>query len=221
MTRSLQNHLVRTLPAVLLCALLVWPGCGRKTGRTDSEATIDSSDVYTLKVLRNRKVKDLELLRDEKSPLTATDRESFTGLQYYPPARDLVFESVLERLPKPEQVMLATSKDRPRAMFCIGRLPFEYEGARHALRVYISADTSRGDDWFIPFKDATNGDETYAAGRFIDIPSPRSDTTFLDFNDAYNPYCAYNHRYDCPIPPKENELPIAIRAGEKAYAGHK
>jgi uncharacterized protein (DUF1684 family) len=73
---------------------------------------------------------------------------------------------------------------------------------------------------FIPFKDKTSGNETYGGGRYLDVTVPNSELTWLDFNTAYNPYCAYSYRYSCPIPPTVNTLPIEIRAGEKTPSGH-
>ena len=71
--------------------------------------------------------------------------------------------------------------------------------------------------YYIPFTDLTNGEETYGAGRYLDFKIPESEKVIIDFNLAYNPYCAYNHSYSCPIPPKENNLNIKIEAGEKTF----
>ena len=70
---------------------------------------------------------------------------------------------------------------------------------------------------FIPFRDITSGDETYGGGRYLDFRIPETDSVTIDFNLSYNPYCAYNHKYSCPIPPAENSLPVKILAGEKTY----
>jgi uncharacterized protein (DUF1684 family) len=73
---------------------------------------------------------------------------------------------------------------------------------------------------FIPFRDLTSGKESYGGGRYIDTEIPAGETLILDFNRAYNPYCAYSHRYSCPIPPEENTLKVEIRAGEKVPVGY-
>ena len=73
---------------------------------------------------------------------------------------------------------------------------------------------------FLPFKDLTNGKETYGGGRFMDILIPDTDKIILDFNKAYNPYCAFSHRYSCPLPPFENWLKTEIPAGEKLKQNH-
>jgi uncharacterized protein (DUF1684 family) len=105
-------------------------------------------------------------------------------------------------------------------MMHIGELPFEWDGQPYAVQVYAPKDTSEGNYWFIPFTDNTTGVESYGGGRYIDIDEVSTDSLFLDFNYAYSPYCAYNERYDCPIPPPENALPITIAAGEKTYPLH-
>ncbi|TNF44645.1 MAG: DUF1684 domain-containing protein, partial [Cytophagales bacterium] len=102
-------------------------------------------------------------------------------------------------------------------MLHLGALPFTIDGTEYALQVYAPKDTSDGNYWFIPFTDATSGGETYGGGRYLDIDDVSSDTVFVDFNYAYNPYCAYNPDYACPLPPKENLLTISIEAGEKNY----
>jgi uncharacterized protein (DUF1684 family) len=206
------------LTLALLAGVFALPGCGGdKSGQSNAGTVSDSSDLYTLIVTKKRKEKDLSFLRDDGSPLMPEQRERFVGLNYYAPDKSFAFETALHRLPAPEPMVMATSKDKPREMLRIGWLPFRYGGKEYQLQVYMPKDTSEEKYWFIPFTDETSGGETYGSGRFIDIDKPTSDSTFLDFNYAYNPYCAYNHRYDCPIPPKENRLPIAIRAGEKSF----
>jgi len=195
--------------------LLSIPSCTKRTGNTEQLSTVDSSDVYTLEVLKDRKTKDLHFVQSENSPLKATDKELFAGLNYYPVSKSFTFATVLQRRTPPEEIVMATSKDRPRAMFSIGYFSFFFARKEYRLQAFAPKDTSDGMYWFIPFTDATSGNETYGGGRYIDIDDTRSDSTFLDFNYAYNPYCAYNDGYDCPIPPVENHLPIAIKAGEK------
>ncbi|MCK5678470.1 MAG: DUF1684 domain-containing protein, partial [Flavobacteriaceae bacterium] len=80
--------------------------------------------------------------------------------------------------------------------------------------------TDYEDYLFLPFTDKTNGESTYGGGRYLDLKIPDGDTTVIDFNKAYNPYCAYNHKYSCPIPPKANQLDVEINAGVKAYEEH-
>jgi hypothetical protein len=206
---------------LLTTTLLLLASCGQPAKKQDAQSAIDSSDVYTLEVRKDRLEKDKYLLTAPNTPIKASDMEQFKGLAYYPVDKSFVFPTVLQRLATPEEVTIATSKDRPRIMLHIGALPFTtVEGQPCTLQVYAPKDTSEGNYWFIPFIDQTNDDETYGGGRYIDIDDIASDSVFLDFNYAYNPYCAYNERYDCPIPPMENVLPVPIRAGEKNYPLH-
>lgn len=85
------------------------------------------------------------------------------------------------------------------------------------MYAFKAADDPVAQALFVPFVDETSGKETYGSGRYLDLEQARGDDYVLDFNMAYNPYCAYNDDYVCPIPPRENKLPIEIRAGEKTY----
>lgn len=99
----------------------------------------------------------------------------------------------------------------------MGRLRFVLAGRALALTAYKVGDI-RSDSLFVPFKDDTSGRETYVAGRYLDLKPEPDGTYSLDFNDAYNPYCAYSNSYSCPLPPAENDLPVPIEAGERLGA---
>ena len=113
--------------------------------------------------------------------------------------------------------MVVTSKGTKQAYMKHGTFTFQLQGAKLRLFVYKSAEDPFARSLFIPFSDETSGSETYKAGRYLDLEEQGGDDYELDFNLAYNPYCAYNDRYTCPIPPRENKLPIKILAGEKNY----
>lgn len=211
------------LALVFVCALAALGGCGKQqddAAASNALPTVDypydTTDIYHLELVSFRKKKDLSFLRDDDSPIATEARATFTGLKYFPPMKEFVFETVLEPFAVPEELMMATSKDKPRPMLCIGTLPFEYAGQKMKLRVYTSKDTTEDPYWFIPFMDETTDEETYMSGRYLDLhPVAPGQPVTLDFNRAYNPYCSYNDRYDCAIPPNENRLPVAILAGEK------
>lgn len=194
--------------------------CGKQEKKAADPAQND--DVYTLELRKDRKEKDLHFLTDDSSPLLATDKENFRSLVYYEPAPEFIFFTMIHRTPRATEFTIQTSKNKPRVMMHVGYIPFMYEGKEYRLQAFAPKDTSEdGLYYFVPFKDATNGTETYGAGRFLDFDHLQNDSLILDFNYAYNPYCAYNDRYNCPIPPAENHLPIAIRAGEKRFKeGH-
>jgi uncharacterized protein (DUF1684 family) len=154
-------------------------------------------------------------LRSNPSPIPDSLRSSFTGLAYFPAAPELVFRVALQRFDKPEVVKIAgTKKDDIRTMLRTGTFSFPVDGKICTLTAYKSEDGRGG--LFIPFRDATSNRETYGVGRYLDLEEqPGNGPYVLDFNLAYNPYCAYNENYTCPLVPKENILPVEIRAGEK------
>jgi hypothetical protein len=143
-------------------------------------------------------------------------------VRFYPPDSNWRISARLVRDSSNKVFRMATSTTRRPNYALYGRLFFEVDGAEHVLEVYQSVDLLKNPDYadylFCPFKDGTNEDSTYGGGRYLDLrltdvsPSGRVE---LDFNKCYNPYCAYNYKYSCPIPPKANWLPIRIEAGVK------
>ncbi len=171
--------------------------------------------VYKKEVLAFRHEKDKFFKESHHSPLTENQRKKFGGLEYFPVDEKYRLKLKLHRISNPERVTMQTSDGLWRDYDKIGYFDFEIDGEKARVYVYQSSDNP--DYYFIPFKDATSGKETYGAGRYVEIEPAGNDEFILDFNMAYNPYCAYNGRYSCPIPPRENWLPIRIEAGEKSY----
>ncbi|MHA2029104.1 MAG: DUF1684 domain-containing protein [Candidatus Kariarchaeaceae archaeon] len=167
--------------------------------------------------------KDVELARAQKdnffktshhSPINHHERNSFEGLDYFPIDENLVFKLPLKKYENPETIQMETSDGMIRDYFRIGYLAFQINEETASIHVYQQADNP--DYYFIPFRDSTSGNETYGAGRYMDIE--RDGNLFiLDFNSAYSPYCAYNENFSCPLPPFENHLKLAILAGEKDF----
>jgi len=164
---------------------------------------------------------DLERFRIEKddffrsgnqSPLTEEQKRTFAGLNYFPERPSLRFELNLERVTSPSQVILVTSTGEKREYIQIGQIRFSVAGVEAVLQVYE-------DDYgyFLPFVDSTAPEETYGAGRYLEPHELRSDVLYVDFNLAYNPYCAYNERWSCPLPPSANRIDVRIEAGEKKF----
>jgi len=162
------------------------------------------------------------LMYDEASPLTLEQRKSFSGLNYFPVDLKYYMEAELIKDDAPEIIIMKTSTDRAPAYVKYGVVNFMIDSINLTLAVYqnkkmldLSTDTSH---LFIPFRDATSGKESYGGGRYIDCEIPiEGSIIILDFNKAYNPYCAYNPKFSCVIPPEENHLPIRIVAGEKKF----
>ncbi len=158
-----------------------------------------------------RRRKNAFFKHDPHSPLTPQQREAFSGLRYYPENPALRFEVAARPLRRREVVALQTSTGEVAEFIRWGRIHFEVEGQRVALTLYASTG---GGGFFLPFMDVTNGVETYAGGRYVEVDPLPDGRLVVDFNLAYNPYCAYNPYWSCPLPPKENRLKVPIRAGE-------
>jgi uncharacterized protein (DUF1684 family) len=160
--------------------------------------------------------KDAFFRNDRNSPLTPEQQRDFRGLRYYPERPDLALTLRPEPLDHPETVEMQTSTGHIAWYTQWARLHFEVEGQPAELTVY--RDPTMG-LLFLPFQDANAGGDTYGAGRYLE-PHPLDDGRLLvDFNYAYNPYCAYNEQWTCPIPPAENRLVVAIEAGEMSWDG--
>lgn len=164
---------------------------------------------------------DLEEFRAEKndffashpqSPLTREQKKIFCGLNYFPENGSLRLEVKANEFPVKEQFEMQTSTGDVQVYEKFGKFKFTVEGEEAELTIYQSAH-----GFFLPFVDALAGRETYPAGRYLE-PEPLPGGYFLvDFNLAYNPYCAYNEMWSCPITPAENRLKTAICAGEKLF----
>jgi uncharacterized protein (DUF1684 family) len=161
-----------------------------------------------------RQQKDEFFKHDWQSPLEADQRRDFTGLKYYPENPALRLTVPIEPYADRESVTMQTSTGSVREYVKYGQFSFEVNGETATLQVYQDAD---GGYFFLPFVDATAPEETYGAGRYLDIEQNADGTFTIDFNYAYNPYCAYNDKWSCPIPPRENRLKVRLEAGEKSY----
>ena len=154
-----------------------------------------------------------------RSPLLDKDREAFKGLPFFKINNKYKVEANFEKSSKPATIEMKTSTDRKPVYDIFGIASFQINGIDYKLNIYqINGLKEEGvfeSQLFLPFTDATNGSDTYGGGRYIDLTIPTNKTLLIDFNKAYNPYCAYNHSYSCPIPPKENDLNIRIEAGVK------
>lgn len=167
---------------------------------------------------------DMDFANPEESPLDAKDLKEFKGLDFFPVDTNFIVKAEFVRTPAEAPFAMKTSTDRLPIYVKYGELYFELNGRRMKLNVYqnqeLMQDPEYFDYLFLPFTDLTNGNETYAGGRYIDFRIPESSEVTLDFNKAYNPYCAYSGKYSCPVPPEENNLEIEIFAGVKSFDKH-
>lgn len=197
----------------LLLLLIPAAACSRQNA-----PGIQSADLQD-EMISERIARDEAFKKGANSPIPEQERESFQGLKYYPVNQSLRYSVKLNRYSRPENVRLSTNTGEIRSGLRYGYFEFKVEGQTCRLQVYRLDDTtgSGGPNLFIPFRDATSGKETYASGRYIDLEENTTGIYDLDFNRAYNPYCAFNSKYSCPLPPSENNLPVSIEAGEKKY----
>ncbi len=177
-----------------------------------------SPEVYASAIEADRQKKDDYMRNDDRSPLYAK-RDSFPGLKYFPPDLSFTFLARLEPVTNKQVRVLQTSTGEQARYLDYAWAVFEKEGKEYRLLILeiMEMGPNRG-KLFLAFADETSARETYGGGRYLDLKKvPAATTLELDFNKAYNPYCAYNEAYSCPLPPKENVLPLAIRAGEKSF----
>jgi uncharacterized protein (DUF1684 family) len=172
-----------------------------------------------------RRAKDNWALTSEDSPIDHHQRHSITGLAYYPIDFKYRVPARMEREEHPHTFQVQTTTGEWRDYVHYGMLHFEIDDQPLMLLVFQptgeKASTGRK-SLFVPFRDRTAPRETYGAGRYLDLAENRDggEEYVLDFNEAYNPYCAYSPNWSCTIPPRENHLPVEIRAGEKNLPGH-
>jgi uncharacterized protein (DUF1684 family) len=159
-----------------------------------------------------RQEKDEFFKTDHHSPLGHGDRSDFEGLSYFDPDLDLVFTVPVEPGDGSE-IRFPTSDDREKVYKTFGTVSFEVLGEPVELTLYDTGHPGL----FLPFRDATSGDTTYGAGRYLDIEPSEDGAVTIDFNLAYNPSCVYADGFSCPIPPVDNWLRVPIEAGEMNY----
>ncbi len=162
-----------------------------------------------------------EYANPKTSPLEKEDLKTFKALDFYPIDMQYCVTAKFKRTPNEKPFYMATTTGKKARYVKYGELTFAMGGKQHKLDIYQSPDLMKIEGYkdylFLPFMDTTNGEGTYGGGRYIDMRIPAGDTMQIDFNKAYNPYCAYNHGYSCPIPPSQNSLNIAVKAGVKEY----
>jgi hypothetical protein len=154
----------------------------------------------------------------ERSPLLKEDLANFKGLPFFKIDSQFTVKAEIIRTEKAKPFKMKTTTDRRPEYVVYAIATFQLNGAEHSLNIYKSYGESKPeyeDYLFLPFTDETSGSGTYGGGRFIDLRIIEGDLMVIDFNQAYNPYCVYNHNYSCPIPPKENHLNTRIEAGVK------
>ena len=195
----------------IFCVLIVYVSCseGKKEAKGETEFQRELNAYY----------KDAS-----SSPLKKKDLKTFTGLDFFPVNDKFKVTANLKFTPDSKPFKMPTSTTRTPIYKCYGIATFNLDGKDYSLEIYqnqeLEPDPESDDYLFLPFTDQTNGFASYGGGRYIDLKIPTGNTIEIDFNSAYNPYCAYNDKYSCPIPPRVNFLPVEINAGVKAFKKH-
>ncbi|MCI4349739.1 MAG: DUF1684 domain-containing protein [Thermoplasmata archaeon] len=172
---------------------------------------------YAGELRTEREMKDRFMARHPESPFVAEGVPGFEGLKYFPIDEGYRVRATLDRLPTPAEAFLRTNRDGQSVVRHLGDLAFRLSSKTLHLRLYHAGE-GIGTSVFVPFRDRTSGRESYGPGRYLTLELTPDDVYELDFNRAFNPYCAYTDAFECGFPPSENDLPIAVRAGEKVWS---
>ena len=152
------------------------------------------------------------------SPLKKRDLKNFRGLDFFTYDSTYLVTAKLTKTPKEKPFMMLTTTDMMVEYIKYGTVSFELLNNQYSLDIYKNLeDPNERDNLFLPFLDDTNGNESYGGGRYINLDIPQVDNLIIDFNSAFNPYCVYDEKYSCPIVPRENYIPLEIKAGVKNF----
>lgn len=179
-----------------------------------------NAQTYQESISKHREAYKNEFLKDEEGPIRKEDMSYF---DFYEPDTIYRVKCQFKVKKDPSTFKIPTVDGKQKEYFKYGVLSFEINGKKLILNVYRSLSLMNNPKYrnylFIPFKDQTSGKETYGGGRYLDLQTTdiQGDSVILDFNKAYNPYCAFSSGFSCPIPPKENHLKARIEAGEKNF----
>lgn len=198
----------RAWGAAVLAAAVLFAGCTSGPSAPDEQSYVD-------RVTAERAKKDRVFRESSESPIPAGRHDEFLPLSYFPVDPSYVAPAVLRLADERPVFEMPTSTGKLRRMERVGLLEFTLKGEPMSLGAFVEAGTARVTRLFVPFSDMTTGTETYAAGRYLDLDPTGTGMYEIDFNRAYNPFCAYNERYDCPYPPPSNRLKVPVRAGER------
>lgn len=162
-----------------------------------------------------RAEKDQFFAHHPQSPLTREQKANFQGLDYFPETPDLRLEVNVEEFAEKNHIEMQTTTGDVQSYIRFGKIHFQVDGQDAELTVYANQH-----GFFLPFVDSLAGKETYPAGRYLEPELQHNGKLLIDFNMAYNPYCAYNEMWSCPLTPFENRLKVPIRAGERIFQSH-
>ena len=172
---------------------------------------------YPGMIAEHRQEVDDFMRNSDQSPLADSLKQRFQGLNYFEVDPNYKISASLEKIENNSRLRLGTSDGVVKDYLKYAYANFQLQGQDLRLLVLRSLENDEQDYLFIPFSDATSGEQTYGGGRYLDLEFTNKERLEIDFNLAYNPYCVFSATFSCPLPPSENDLPVAIRAGERIY----
>ena len=182
------------------------------------------SSVFKKELVKERQQKNTDFISGVQSPLDDSDKLGFQGLNYFKPSSSWVIKARIEKYETPDTIQMRTTTERLPLYIVYGKANFRINNKEHELTIFRNVGLMNKPGYenylFIPFTDETSGNQTYGGGRYVDAYIEDSEFLTIDFNRAYNPYCVYNKKYSCPIPPSGNHLTIKVNAGEKLFKNH-
>lgn len=182
-----------------------------------ASANLKAQRAYKKEVEAFQEKLNSEYKDPDHSPLKEEDREQFTTHLFFPIDNKYKVTATLTKPMLPDTIELMTSSGEIKTYDKFAVAHFEIDGVKHSLTIYQSHQLRKMAEYkdylFLPFKDFTNGKESYGGGRYIDLQIPQTSELVIDFNKSYNPLCAYSDSFSCPIPPDDNLLKTRIEAG--------
>lgn len=189
------------------------------------QVLVAQEENFEASVLEFREELNHEYKDPETSPLDGKALKKFKGHDFFPMDEKYRVKAKFERVENAVPFRMETTTSRKPIYELYAIATFTLDSQEHKLNIYQSHQLRATEKYkaylFLPFNDLTNGKESYGGGRFIDLRIPEGDQIWIDFNKAYNPFCAYSYKYSCPIPPKENRLNVEVRAGVRMTKGKK
>ncbi len=204
---------------VLLLVLIVMAGCGQQTdvpgSLTMTEAELEQ---WEISLVEMRIEKNEQFMDRSQTPIPAARLDAFEGLNYYFPDKNLVFKTPLVTVAGTDTIYLDKRDGTPAPFLRMGTVSFRNLDAIHTLEVFGPVQPGAEEPLWLPFYDATSGEQTYGGGRYLDLELADDGNVIVDFNRAYNPLCDYDpERFNCTLPPAGNRLAFAVEVGEKTF----
>jgi hypothetical protein len=182
-----------------------------------------TTDAYVEEITAYQQKMNTEFKNESTSPLSKEDLACFEHLEFYTINQKFCVKATINKNDKPKEFGMKTTTNRLPIYIRYGDIKFEFDNQWFSIPIYKNIELSKKEEYkdhlFMLFTDLTSGKDSYAGGRYLDlrIPENQSNEIIIDFNKAYNPYCAYNSKYSCPIPSESDHLNIDIKAGVKKY----